>query len=153
VRSAREVEEVSIIDPRHALYGQKLRLVQVANGGKEETSSCTVELRADVWRRIPLGVTNLSSNQPVLYPLPVNLLVVRQLLALFRRIEIQCQEASSDENNKKASGGNKAQRTKGSPTTLAMPEQPTTTKRSAKRGSSLLADDTSTQASAGGKRC
>jgi hypothetical protein len=101
---------VSIIDPRHALYGQTLRLVNIATSGKEEAASCTVELRADVWRRIPLSVTNLGTNEPVLYPLPLNLSVVRQLLDVFRRIEVQCQEATSNENQEKASfaGGHQA---------------------------------------------
>jgi hypothetical protein len=148
------VEYVSIIDPRHALYGQKLRLVQIANSGKEETSSCTVELRADVWRRIPLSVTNLGSNQPVLYPLRLNLTVMRQLLELFRRIEVQCQEGTSHENKEQPSSDStpkRKQRTKSSAaTTLAPSEQRATTGSRAEDHTNLLANDAIDDSQAGG---
>jgi hypothetical protein len=154
VRSAREVEEVSIIDPRHALYGQKLRLVQIANSGKEETSSCTVELGADVWRRIPLSVTDLGSNQPVLYPLPLNLTVMRQLLDLFRRIAVQCQEGTSHENTGQPpadSTPKREQRTESSAaTTLATSEQRATTGSRAEHYTNLLANDAIDRSKAGG---
>lgn len=155
-RSACEVEYVSIIDPRHALYGQRLRLVQVAHSGKEETSSCTVELCADVWRRIPLSVTDLGRNQPVLYPLPLSLTVMRQLLELFRRLEIQCQEGTSDENKGQPAADSipkRKQRTKSSPTaTLATAEPRATTDRLAEHPTNLLANapsDRSTKAGGG----
>jgi hypothetical protein len=137
------VEEVSIIDPRHALYGQKLRLVQIAHSGKEETSNCTVELCASVWRRIPLSVTDLGKNQPVFYPLPLNLTVMRQLLELFRRIEVQCQEGASNENKGQPSSDStpkRKQRTKSSPAaTLATSEQKATTGTFAEHQPNLLA--------------
>ena len=142
-RSPREEEYVSIIDPRHALYGQKLRLVQIANRSKEETSSCTVELCADVWRRIPLSVTDLGNNEPVLYPLPLNLTVMRQLLELFRRIEIQCQEGTSDENKDQPASDStpkRKQRTKSTPAaTLATSEAKATTGTFTKHQPNLLA--------------
>ncbi len=148
------MEEVSIIDPRHALYGQRLRLVQVANSGKEETSSCTVELRADVWRRIPLSVTDLGKNQPVFYPLPLNLTVMRQLLELFRRIEVQCQEGASNENKGQPSADptpKRKGRTKSSPaTTLATSEQRATTGTLAAHQPNLLANAASERPSKAG---
>jgi hypothetical protein len=149
------VEYVNIIDPRHALYGQKLRLVQIAHSGKEETSSCTVELCADVWRRIPLSVTDLGNNQPVLYPLALNLTVMRQLLELFRRLEIQCQEGTSHENQGQLSSDStpkRKQRTKSSPpATLATSEPRATTGSLAEHQPNLLANDASDRpAKAGG---
>jgi hypothetical protein len=148
------VEYVSIIDPRHALYGQRLRLIQVANSGKEEASSCTVELCADVWRRVPLSVTDLGRNQPVLYPLPLNLTVMRQLLELFRRIEVQCQEGTSDENKDQAASDSTRkhkQRTKSkSPATLATSEQRATTGDQVEHDTNLLANDAIDPSKAGG---
>lgn len=148
------MESVSIIDPRHALYGQKLRLVQIADSGKEETSSCTVELCADVWRRIPVSVTDLGNNQPVLYPLPLNLTVVRQLLELFRRLEIQCQEGTSDEKKGQPAADSTAkrkQRTKSSAaTTLAAAEPSATTGSLAEHQTNLLANEASDRPSKAG---
>ena len=138
------MEYVSIIDPRHALYGQKLRLVQIADSGKEESSSCTVELCADVWRRIPLSVTDLGNNQPVYYPLALNLTVMRQLLELFRRIEVQCQEGASNENKGQLSSDStpkRKQRTKSSPAAaVATSEQRATTSTLAEHQPNLLAN-------------
>lgn len=153
-RSAREVEYVTILDPRHALYGQRLRLVQIANSGKEETSSCTVELCADVWRRVPLSVTDLGRNPLVLYPLPLNLTVVGQLLDLFRRIAVQCQEVTSNENKDRLSSDCPAkheQQTKSSPpTTLATPEQRAKTGSLEEHDTNLLANHAIDPSTTGG---
>ena len=95
-RSPREVETVTIIDPRHALYGQKLRLVQFHGDGKAR-GTCTVETQKDIWRRIPVSVTDCSADKPEVFPLPLNLVVVRQLLDSLTKIAAMNEEESNHE--------------------------------------------------------
>ena len=85
VRTAREIKSVKIIDPRHSLCGQSFRLVSVSQSGKEG-SVCTIELQSNIWRRIPLDVTDLGRHTPPTYPLPLTLSVVRELLEVFEHI-------------------------------------------------------------------
>lgn len=97
------MEEVTVIDPRHALYGQTLRLVKFHGDGKAR-GTCTVELQKDIWRRIPVSVTDCGHHEPMVYPLPLNLLVVGQLLDCIKHIAAMHQEESNNEARARKSG-------------------------------------------------
>lgn len=92
-----------VIDPRHALYGQKLRLVQFHGDGKAR-GTCTVEIQKDIWRRIPVSVTDCSADKPEVFPLPLNLVVVRQLLDSLTQIAAMNEEESNHETRANESG-------------------------------------------------
>jgi hypothetical protein len=84
------------------LCGQTLRVVAISQDGKAGPV-CTVELQKDIWRRIPVNVTNLGRHEPMSYPLPLNLPLVGQLLELYTRIEARTKERTSHDSQKEAS--------------------------------------------------
>jgi hypothetical protein len=88
-------ETVTVIDPRHPLYGRTLPLLGITN--KQYLGRCCVVwLLPGVERLVPLAATDLAADPICLYPLPLNLSAVEQLLATFMRIKIQPAEETED---------------------------------------------------------
>ncbi len=78
-------EKVTIVDPRHPLFGRTLSLIGITNkqyGGR----CCAVKLPEGVSRLIPIEVTDLSLETITIYSLPLSLSSVKQLLATYHRI-------------------------------------------------------------------
>lgn len=89
-----EVSHVTIVDPRNALCGQRLKVVSINTDGKDGPI-CTVEIQKDIWRRIPFSITDAGGCKPLNYPTPLNLALMRQLLDLYQRIEATAKERTS----------------------------------------------------------
>ncbi|MBV7339035.1 hypothetical protein KFU94_64620 [Chloroflexi bacterium TSY] len=149
----REVSHVTVVDPRHALCGQKLKVVKISAEGKEGPV-CTVELQKDIWRRIPLSITDVGRYEPILYPLPLNLRVVGELLDLYKRIEVQIKENSSnDERKNETESSNPPNRKESnvSKTSLAAAKSTPPTADSAESGADLPDVDPTKRQESGGE--
>jgi hypothetical protein len=78
-------EYVTIVDPRHALFGQTLLLLEVANKpywGR----CCVVQWREGFLRHVPLSATNRSAEPPAVFPVPLGLAALQQLLTVYRHL-------------------------------------------------------------------
>lgn len=72
-------QTVTILDPRHPLYGYTLPLIGIANRpylGR----CCVVWLQPDVERLIPVSATDLAFDPTDLSPSPLSVAAVEQLL-------------------------------------------------------------------------
>ena len=79
---------VTVTDPRHPLCGRRFRLSHITN--KQYLGSCCVVwLHEGIERHIPLEATDRSAEPIAIFPLPLGLSSVRQLLVAFERIESQ----------------------------------------------------------------
>lgn len=88
-------ETVTIVDPRHPLYGRTFPLIDIANRS-HIGQACVIQLRDDLERTVPLAVTDRASESVAIFPLSLNLSSVRQLLRAFRRITSQLKEGTED---------------------------------------------------------
>jgi hypothetical protein len=89
-------EAVTITDPRHPLFGQTLPLMEIAN--KQYLGRCCVVLlREGVDLFVPLAATDRSPEPLALYPLPLDLISVRQLLVTYGRIISHPAEGTDNE--------------------------------------------------------
>jgi len=79
------VESVTIIDPRHPLFGRTLPLVHITNK-QYQGRCCVVLLQEGIERIVPLKATDHSSEPIQEFPLPIDLSSVKQLYEVFRRI-------------------------------------------------------------------
>ncbi len=89
-------ETVTVVDPRHPLVGRTFRLIEIANK-PYFGYACLVAFRGPVERHIPVCVTDLAAEPPVIFPLPLNLASVQQLVATYERICCQRAEGTEDE--------------------------------------------------------
>ncbi len=90
-------EKVTIVDPRHPLFGRTLSLIGITNnqyGGRY----CAVKLPEGVSRLIPIEVTDLCPETVTIYSLPLSLSSVKQLLATYHRITSKSVEETEDES-------------------------------------------------------
>ena len=79
---------VAVADPRHPLCGQTFRLSHITN--KQCLGRCCVIwLKEGIQRNIPLEATDRSTEPIAIFPLPLDLSSMRQLLVAFERIESQ----------------------------------------------------------------
>ena len=89
---------MTVVDPRHPLYGQSFPLLHLKNK-QELIPSCLVRLTEGVERLIPVNVTNLAATPPVVYPLPLDLSSLHNLTQVFLRIQTQvgkeCEDGAS----------------------------------------------------------
>jgi len=88
-------ETITVVDPRHPLFGRTLRLIEIEN--KQYLGRCCVVLDRDpIERYIPLTATDLSPVPLKTYSLFLNLDSVRQLLATYERIMLQIEGGTED---------------------------------------------------------
>ena len=92
---------VTVVDPRHPLYDQTLPLIHIKNK-QALVRSCLVLLRENVERLIPLAVTDLAMAPPAVFPVPVDISSLQNLIQTFSRIIRQLEE--EDENGEERSG-------------------------------------------------
>jgi hypothetical protein len=89
-------EQITVIDPRHPLYERTFPLIEIAP--KQYLGlCCVVAYRPPLMRYIPLVATDRSPEPLVIYPLPLNLDSVQQLLATYKKIVSQPAEGTEDE--------------------------------------------------------
>jgi hypothetical protein len=88
-------EIVTVIDPRDPLYGQSFTLLFVENKSYRG-ECCVVRMETGIERHIPISVTDQAPEQFRIYPLPLNLSSVRELLAVYARLIRQLTERAED---------------------------------------------------------
>ncbi len=75
-------ETVTVVDPRHPLFGRTLPCLGIANCC-HRGRCCIVWIRPTVERHVPVTVTHLEFDPTTLYPLPIALDSLRQFLYEF----------------------------------------------------------------------
>ena len=86
-------ESVTVIDPRHPLYGQSFRLLGITT--KQYLGRCCVVLdHASRERNLPLAVTDRSPDPFVIAPLPVDVATIEHLIHVFAQL---CPQAGRGE--------------------------------------------------------
>ena len=88
-------DTVTVVDPRHPLYGQSFPLLHLKNK-QELIPSCLVLLAEGAERLIPVNVTNLAASSPVAFPLPMDLSSLHNLTKVFLRIQAQMGKECGD---------------------------------------------------------
>ncbi len=72
-------ETVTVVDPRHPLFGRTLPCLGIANSS-HRGRCCIVWLRPSVERHVPVEATSLEYDPTSLYPLPISVESLRQFL-------------------------------------------------------------------------
>jgi len=94
---------VTVIDPRHPLYGQTFPLVYITN--KPYSGRCCVLwLQEGMERNVPVGATDQSSEPITIFPLPLNLSSVRKFLTTCERMISQLTEEPMEEKENGSTG-------------------------------------------------
>jgi hypothetical protein len=88
-------ETITVLDPRHPLYGRTLPLVALTHHA-QLGRCCVVWLRPYVERLIPVQATSLAFDPTDLSPSPLSLAAVEQLLRVFHDIQHANQGGSRD---------------------------------------------------------
>ncbi|MBT3392214.1 MAG: hypothetical protein HN413_17590 [Chloroflexi bacterium] len=95
-------ESVTVVDPRHPLYEQTFPLLHLKNR-QELIPSCLVKIAEGVERLIPVSVTDLSGSPAVVFPSPVDLSSLHNLIQAFLRLEAQigkeCEDGATGSNS------------------------------------------------------
>ena len=82
---------VTVTDPRHPLFGRTLPLIHVTNR-QYLGRCCVIRLQEGIERNVPLEATDHSAEPITIFPLPLSLSSMRQLLATSERVMIQLME-------------------------------------------------------------
>lgn len=72
-------ETVTVVDPRHPLFGRTLPCLGIANSS-HRGRCCIVWIRPTIERHVPVTATNLEYDPTTLYPLPISVSTLRQFL-------------------------------------------------------------------------
>ncbi len=81
-------EMVTVIDPRHALYGQSFRLLGIAT--RNQLGRCCVVLdHAGRERNLPLDVTDQSPDPVTIAPFPLTVATITSLIDVYSHIDPQ----------------------------------------------------------------
>ena len=75
-------ETVTVVDPRHPLFGRTLPCVGISNSC-HRGRCCILWIRPTVERHVPVTATDLEYDPSTLYPLPISLESLQQLLQEF----------------------------------------------------------------------
>lgn len=75
-------ETVTVVDPRHPLFGRTLPCLGIANSS-HRGRCCIVWIRPTVERHVPVAATNLEYDPVTLYPLPISVESLQQFLQEF----------------------------------------------------------------------
>lgn len=137
-------ETVTVVDPREPLYGQTFPLVFIEN--KPYRGSCCIVRDVNgVERHIPVAVTNRSAEPLAIFPIPLSLSSVRQLLSAYERIVRLTAKGTKDgspasnpsDTPSRPPSSNSPHLASGS---LDVPFDPTATENLPKPGDALSAD-------------
>jgi hypothetical protein len=93
-------ETVTIVDPAHILFGQTFRLLGVVN--RTYVGRCCVIERDSGRQYVPLAATDRSPEPLAIFPLPLSISAIQQLLAVYARIEQQVAEDTDSERYQEA---------------------------------------------------
>jgi hypothetical protein len=136
---------VKVIDPRHPLYGRTLPLIHITNK-QHRGRCCIVWLYTGYDQGIPLAATDRAPEPPTIFPVPLCLTVMQQLVTRWEQLMAQAGEEVGDgeQGNREqiASGRGRDGPVEGpeqvncDPTGsgLAPPDQPSTTPSGAQSG-------------------
>jgi hypothetical protein len=75
-------ETVTVVDPRHPLFGRTLPCVGISNSC-HRGRCCILWIRPTVERHVPVTATELEYDPSTLYPLPISLESLQQFLQEF----------------------------------------------------------------------
>lgn len=78
-------ETITVTDPRHPLYGQTFRLIQVEDRS-DRGKCCLVERDWGQNSYLPLNVTDKSEIRWVSSSIPLSVKAIRQLVVLYTRL-------------------------------------------------------------------
>jgi hypothetical protein len=81
-------ETVTVTDPRHPLYDQTFPLLHIKNK-QELVLSCHVQITPGVNRLVPLNLTDLATTPVDVFPAPLHISSVQNLVRIYRRIVAQ----------------------------------------------------------------
>jgi hypothetical protein len=97
---------VTVVDPRHPLFDQTFPLLHIKNK-QELVPCCVVHLAEGAERLIPIGVTDLATAPPVIFPIPIDISSLHNLTQAFMRIIAQIEKECGDgtTGNSKLNGG------------------------------------------------
>ncbi len=110
--SEQSVEEIiTVVDPRHALYGQSFKLLGTTKQFGRE-ASCVVWLQTDGFeRRIPISATSRALEPPEIWPIRLNIKSVLQLLATADKYGLLAAEVIANETIQPIDNAASVQRT------------------------------------------
>ena len=87
---------MTVTDPRHPLYGRTFPLIHITN--KPNSGRCCVLwFEEGIERNVPVEATDRSIEPLNIFPLPLNLSSVRQLLTTCEQIISQIMEETMEE--------------------------------------------------------
>jgi hypothetical protein len=89
---------VTVVDPRHPLFNQTFPVLHIKNK-QEMIPCCLVRLPEGVERLLPIQVTNLAAELPVVFPVPLDLSSLQALTRAFLRIQAQLGKEGRDGSN------------------------------------------------------
>ena len=89
-------EMVTITDPRHPLYGRTFPLIHVTNR-KYLGRCCVIRLQEGIERNVPIEATDHSPEPITIFPLPLDISSMRQLLEISERMITQLMEEPIEE--------------------------------------------------------
>jgi hypothetical protein len=75
-------ETVTVVDPRHPLFGRTLPCLGISNS-PYRGRCCIIWIRPTVERHVPVAATNLEYVAEDMYPLPISVESLQQLLHEF----------------------------------------------------------------------
>ncbi len=86
---------VTVIDPRHPLYGRTLPLINIANR-QHVGRCCIVWLHDGCDQHVPLAATDRAPEPPTIFPVPLCLTSVQQLVTRWEHLMAQAVEETGD---------------------------------------------------------
>ncbi len=92
-------EKVTVIDPRHPLYGQTFSLIQIENR-LDYGQCCLVERDWGQNSYLPLAVTDQSKAQWVSSSIPLSVKAIRQLVSTYTQLTEDNENGSTDSTAK-----------------------------------------------------
>jgi hypothetical protein len=93
-------ETVTVVDPSHFLFGRTFPLLGTVT--KAYLGRCCVIRLDSTEQFVPLVATDRSPEPLTVYPLPLSVSTIQQLLAVYARIELQLAEGTSNEHHQAA---------------------------------------------------
>ena len=95
-------DKVTIVDPKHPLFGLTLLLLRVVETPLQPPY-CIVSLKDGMTRQVPLAVTDRAMTVLSSYPFPLDVPSVTQLVITYQRIEAEFTEDTRNGNDHSSS--------------------------------------------------
>ncbi len=100
-------ETVTVVDPRHPLFGRTLPCVGIANSS-HRGRCCIMWIRPTVERHVPVSATNLEYHPQTHFPLPISVGSLRQFLQEYLLVTGGWKGDPSDDSTETASSDSTA---------------------------------------------